>query len=952
MDTLSFLQRVLPTEGIYCTIVVERQGEKDYLRQAFYNSVGELEQALISLDKRKRNVYYATSAFVTKESRKQSNVRTTKALYMDVDCGEGKDYPSQKEGLQALLKFIKDTGLPKPMVVSSGNGLHVYWVLTRELEPTEWQPLADAMKRCVYENNFKQDMSVPADSARVLRAVGTHNPKGGNQVKLLVDKPPVTPEQMAECFKDYIVAPPVGLKKAVQGSSLLANLAVEQEYPPSVASVVKTKCQQIAWAVDNQDQVQEPMWYNLIGVAAFCVDPEETAKEWSKNHPSYDEAETLRKLRNWRQAVDGPTTCAKFDSERPGGCKGCPFSGKIGSPTRLGAQFEEVDTSADAPEDVITEINIPKPFKRAQSGIKITLDDTDIDVCDFDIYPVSYGRDESLGYEVCRFKWNRPHVGWQDLILRQAYLADGTYQYFVSIVADQGIVLITKKQTEYFQYMLRSYMNELRKFRTMTNLYASMGWKEDHKLFVLGDTLYRRKPDSTIEKESIKLASASSRIGSDMFGVSGDLDTWKGMTGLLQRADLDAHMFSIGISLASPLLEFTGLKGMTVSLFGKTGGGKSLAQLMAQSVWGNPDKLHFQAKYTQNTLFSRFGLYANLPITIDEVTMMSDKDVGDFLYWVSQGRDKARLNRNAEEREAKTWATFCIVSTNRPLSSKMVASGLDTDAQMARLLELTVTPSKLFTDSSNIGKKLFDLMSTNYGGAGDIFIQKLMEIGPEGLRAMIAEATNNFHSKYGVKFTGEERYWEQVIILADLAINLAQGWGLLAFKSEPCVKWALSQISTLRRTVSENQIDAFDLISEYLNEFAGDTVRVMHTGKIPMVDYERVPRNGIRARVDVHRKVSSDPFDSGTLMLDRAHFRKWLSTRGGDYKGITDILKQELADATPSGMRASLGRDTPIKIPQTYVIGINLRHPRMVGLLDEAEIAYEDLTLGQLQIVP
>ena len=69
-------------------------------------------------------------------------------------------------------------------------------------------------------------------------------------------------------------------------------------------------------------------------------------------------------------------------------------------------------------------------------------------------------------------------------------------------------------------------------------------------------------------------------------------------------------------------------------------------------------------------------------------------------------------------------------------------------------------------------------------------------------------------------------------------------------------------------------------------------------------------------------------------------------------KGITDILKQELADATPSGMRASLGRDTPIKIPQTYVIGINLRHPRMVGLLDEAEIAYEDLTLGQLQIVP
>lgn len=948
MDTLDFLQRVLPAEGIYCTLVIDGTNKN----QAFYNTVGELEKAVVALDKRKRNVYFATGAFQKKGSRKADNVRVNKSLYMDIDCGEGKDYPSQREGLLALLKFVKDTGLPEPMIVSSGNGLHVYWVFTRDLEPDEWQPLADAMKQCVQDRGFKQDMSVPSDIVRVLRAVGTHNPKGHKQAKVLIDRAPCTPESVAKCLTNYMIAAPTKLRQNAGNSQLSQAMAVQQDFPPSIASVLKSKCQQIGWAVDNQSEVQEPMWYNLIGVAAFCVDPEDTAKEWSQHHPQYDEAETIRKLRNWKQAVDGPTTCTRFDSARPGGCKGCPFLGRIGSPTRLGAQYEPEDTTQDAPDEAVVEVEIPKPFKRANGGIKVTLDDTDIDVCSFDIYPVSYGRDESLNYEVCRFKWKRPHVGWQDLLLRQAYLADGTYQYFVSVIADQGIVLATKKQTEYFQYMLRAYMNELRMARTMTNLYASMGWKEDHKMFVLGDTLYRRKPDTTIEKESIKLASASTRNGSDMFGMKGDHAKWLGMTALLEKAKLDAHMFSIGISLASPMLEFSGLKGMTVSLFGKTGGGKSLAQLMAQSVWGNPDKLHFQAKYTQNTLFSRFGLYANLPVTIDEVTMMSDKDVGDFLYWVSQGRDKARLNRNAEEREAKTWATFCIVSTNRPLSSKMIASGMDTDAQMARLLELTVTPSKLFTDSSNIGKKLFDIMSDNHGTAGDIFIQKLMAIGEEGVRAMIAEATDKFHSRYGVAFKGEERYWQQVLVLTDLALRLAKEWGIVSFSSEPCMQWAVDQIGTLRKTVSENQIDAFDLISEYLNEFAGDTVRVMHTGKQkPMVDYERMPRHGIRARVDVHRKVSSDPFDSGTLMLDRAHFRKWLSARGGDYKGVTDTLVQELADATPVRNKASLGRDTPIKLPQTYVIGVNLSHPRMVGLLDEAEVAYEDLVLGQMQPV-
>ena len=36
-----------------------------------------------------------------------------------------------------------------------------------------------------------------------------------------------------------------------------------------------------------------------------------------------------------------------------------------------------------------------------------------------------------------------------------------------------------------------------------------------------------------------------------------------------------------------------------------TGGGKTLAQYWGQSIYGNPDKLHFAAKYTQNSLFSR-----------------------------------------------------------------------------------------------------------------------------------------------------------------------------------------------------------------------------------------------------------------------------------------------------------------------------------------------------------
>ena len=74
------------------------------------------------------------------------------------------------------------------MIVYAGNGLHVYWVLTEQLEPQEWKPLANAMKQAALDKEFKIDAGLTANSALVLRPVGTHNPKNGNEVKLFKDK--------------------------------------------------------------------------------------------------------------------------------------------------------------------------------------------------------------------------------------------------------------------------------------------------------------------------------------------------------------------------------------------------------------------------------------------------------------------------------------------------------------------------------------------------------------------------------------------------------------------------------------------------------------------------------------------------------------------------------------------------------------------------------------------
>ena len=947
MDTLNFLQRVLPSAGFYVTTVINPDGR----RQGFFATVEELAKAVTGLDQRGNNTYFAISAFVEKGNRKQENVRATKVIALDVDCGDSKPYPTWREGLAATGQFTQQMGLPKPLIIHSGNGLHVYWVLTEELEPVWWKPLAEAMKAAAKDKGFEIDPAVPADSARVLRPVGTTNPKSGTQVRMLIDAQPVIVEQLAACLSAYMVAHPVSLPRSTSSSPLAQALQVHQDFPPANATVIATKCPQIGWAAKNQGDVEEPFWYAMIGVAAHCQDPEATAISWSDQHPGYNASETLRKLSHWKTATTGPSTCKKFEELRPAGCKGCKFKDKVGTPARLGIQYLEIAPSTTAPDTAAHDVPLPRPFKRTADGIKMTVDETDIDVCKFDIYPVGYGKDESLGYETVRFHWNRPHRGWQELVMRQALLTEG-HRDFATVLADQGIVLLNRNQTGYFQIMLRSYMDELRQKRAMTNLYATMGWKENFSQFVIGDTVLRRNTDGSVSEESIALASGSARLGHELWHTAGSMDAWVDFTSLLDKADLRAHMFALAVGFSGPLYAFTGLKGLTVSLYGPTGGGKSLAQMWIQSIYGNPDKLHFAAKFTQNSLFGRMGLYSHMPMTIDEVTMMDNKEVGDFAYWVSQGRDKARMNRNAEERDAKTWALPVIVSTNKSMNSKLIASGLDTDAQLARILEVSVPPSKLFTKDSTAGRKIYEFINANYGHVGREFIKRLLELGETGIRAAIAQATEDFRGKYKAQFSGEERFWEQSIILADLAARLAKEWGLIAYDHKDGIEWVLAQVGAIRRAVSDFKIDAFDLLTEYLNENSDATLTVTQTGtNKPMVDFSRVPRGELRVRFEMYRKTNGDVFSHGTVMLDRTHFRRWLAQRGADYKTFMGEMQDESVLATPKSNKAYLGKDSPIKLGQSYVIGVNLTHPRLQGILSDADQAIEDMAYGQLKIV-
>lgn len=73
--------------------------------------------------------------------------------------------------------------------------------------------------------------------------------------------------------------------------------------------------------------------------------------------------------------------------------------------------------------------------------------------------------------------------------------------------------------------------------------------------------------------------------------------------------------------------------------------------------------------------------------------------------------------------------------------------------------------------------------------------------------------------------------------------------------------------------------------------------------------------------------------------------------KGVDYRGFMREMTSAQIVVTPKSNKASLGKDSPIKLPQSYVIALNLSHPRLKGILEDEDMAIDNTLLGQLKVV-
>ncbi|WP_343101953.1 DUF927 domain-containing protein [Romboutsia sp. MSSM.1001216sp_RTP31141st1_G3_RTP31141_220114] len=188
----------------------------------------------------------------------------------------------------------------------------------------------------------------------------------------------------------------------------------------------------------------------------------------------------------------------------------------------------------------------------------------------------------------------------------------------------------------------------------------------------------------------------------------------------------------LSIGLSAVVLGYVGeelsLDTQIVHLYGNSTTGKSTALKLAISLFGYPDvkKSGLFSTYnaTENALIKQLEGIKGVPFAFDEISMSKTKNFTDMIYKISNGVDKARLNKNSEQVKKEPWLTTIMSNGEKSL----VGSANKNAGIHVRVLEFE---SIMWTKSSEHSERINSVILDNYGHLGFEFAEYLMDLGKD-----------------------------------------------------------------------------------------------------------------------------------------------------------------------------------------------------------------------------
>jgi len=879
MTSQEFLATVLPTSGIYCAVELST-AKKEHV---FVNTIDELYNTAMAFDEKGYNTFYALASFNEKK-RTADSASKMKSLFLDIDCGVGKDYENKGQAATALDLFLGDTDLNTlgtPFIVSSGGGLHVYFPLEEEVDIAVWKPVAENLKRLAKKHGFNIDASVTGDVARILRVPDTHNYKEAKprKVSIKVKGDVFNFEALSTHLREAIGV------AAYEGLPALQLPGNRPKLPPNANSVKLiensvtffkniTTCGQIKYYKEHATKDgMEPLWRGILSIAKSCADGVEEGLALSAMHP-YD---LDRHNTKWNQ-IKGPYKCLKLDEANPGVCTNCSHYGKITNPLALGREIkvdnepkeivvdriQEKEVSANLNDETepvkITRPTPPKGFGFGANGgvfMDRMVEDEQggksrkqVMLLPYDLFAVDILNNK--GDHIVHLMAFRPD-GAIDVLIPQKSIV--SKEETVKALANQNIIAAfgAGNDKNLFDYV-RGCVEFISANKKAIPIPSSCGWQED-ETFVYNSRIFA--PNGTeiyVPTPALDNINQSTK-------PTGTLDNWKKVFNMLiAKGEWQVLAMSL-VGPASILMDFTGYNGCVYHLgSSKSGMGKSLALELAASFFGHPERY----RVTQSTSIvasqQRQGLLNSLPFIIDETTNKSRDDfewLPEFLLDLTQGKGKDRMKQGSNEERINdtTWKLLVLFSSNTHVMDFLSGARKHaSQAEMFRLLELQMNKKLKWTAEE---AEALSLLKKNFGVAGRELIRWIVR-NRETAKQVLAETK----AKLKVEFESneDERYWTagNSCIIAVVQLLGKKYANIIDIPVKPIVEVLRMMVYSARGIIHSSERTAEDVLNAYTREYFGKfvMVKVSIEGKIAasfgvdgVID-ESLTRSDIAGRVE------------------------------------------------------------------------------------------------------
>lgn len=910
---VQFFGDVLPSAGVYIVAVPATTSDgRPYFKHFYGNSRAWVSECAQYLDaNRGLNTFFALATFREdgerddrgRIKRLQANAQAVRAFWLDIDVGESKPgkpekYATQREAAEAVMQFTAKLGLPQPYIIRSGGGIHVYWPMSEDIEPARWLPTAQLLKAACRVEGLLADPTRTADYASVLRPPGTHHRKAepklvrvavtgvvsrlGDFQQLLL---PYAAHVDLPAAEDDLGDVPAHLKGLETPDDLSAGI----ERRPCSASLAAGKCGILAMVRDARGDVDEPTWYHALGVLAYAEDGASLAHEWSDGHPGYSPEATERKLAQY--AKHGrPPTCAKLGEHHQTTCAVCPHQGKVKTPYSLGlhtgelVQMEQLVKKPDGTFHLVKQnVDYPDPFFRKQDGLYVMVQPEDdenaapvpVKFCDSIFYPVNRLRID--GISCLEFEMELRGGELRRFLMDGGLIGKGK-DGVAGELGRQEIVPLPGKAHTMDSY-LRRWMTFMKDTREVIVASPHFGWNEDHS-FTVGDTIY--KPGN-VNLRGVLTGLAKSKAPA--LEPRGDLQTWVRLVDRAYNAPgQEAYQFILACGFAAPLLKLQQhVAGVTVYAHSEgTGVGKTTAQRVALSAWGNWDALMLaEGKTTVNAMWGLMGAYHTLPVVFDELTNMRNDLTSDLVFSVSSGRSKERMRADGELRENNAnWCTILLASGNTLLSEKLSMHRANAEAEVARLFEFTLTAAPHL--SPNEANEIFPLFTEHYGHAGRVWAKHLVD-NREALTEELRVRQNTLNEQLNI--SQAERHWSALLSAVHVAVAQCRSIGLLQFDEHRLHSWVVDRLAENRRTKSAAAVDPLELFGAMLADLWQGILVTTGEGDVrsgkPASVVEK-PRGALVGRAILPQGKNTQP----VLMLNDRAVRDWANSKGVSAKEI------------------------------------------------------------------